>query len=160
MKSWLQWSALITTLSASLLLSACLSPQERTEIYGGQFSKSDTPQQTKATETVRKPAPRPAVHQSPKPSPAFPALRPNGDQSMPNPPAPKAPPMARATDDACHAKDHKNLLGKPLSSLNSMRFSQPLRIIMPGQMITQDHSPQRLNIEINNQSIIVGLRCG
>ena len=60
----------------------------------------------------------------------------------------------------CGAEDLQNLIGQPKSVLDSMRFSQTLRVIEPGMMVTEDYSPSRLNIYVNGAGIISELRCG
>jgi hypothetical protein len=44
--------------------------------------------------------------------------------------------------------------------LREERISAPYRIIPPRARVTQDHSPARLNVEIDAYDRIVGLYCG
>jgi hypothetical protein len=41
-----------------------------------------------------------------------------------------------------------------------MRFSQQVRVIRPGQAVTMDYSPARLNIEVNGAERISRVSCG
>lgn len=151
-------AVLCLAVGSCVLLSACLSPQERSEIYGGHRSQETGPDIMKPDNPVKPAQPaKPAM----RPAPAMPALRTeNGNQvSVPTRPSP-SPVPAKPAMDACGAANLQNLRGKPLSTLNSMQFSQPLRIILPGQMVTQDYRPERLNVEIDAQSVIVRVRCG
>lgn len=38
--------------------------------------------------------------------------------------------------------------------------SRDVRVIEPGQAVTMDHRPDRLNIDVNERGAITGLRCG
>ena len=38
--------------------------------------------------------------------------------------------------------------------------SSDVRVIEPGQPVTMDYSPERLNINVNERGAIVGLKCG
>lgn len=38
--------------------------------------------------------------------------------------------------------------------------SSNVRVIEPGQPVTMDYSPERLNIDVNERGAITGLRCG
>lgn len=147
---------LTLTLTASLALTACLTQEERADIYGSRFTRETNPAapsgQVKPAEPARVEAP---VH---KPAHPAPALRGDGSTPTNKPPVQVAPPVAQT--DQCGASKLMYLRGKPLSTLNSMQFTQPLRIILPGQMVTQDFNPDRLNIMINAQNMIENLRCG
>src|SRR5262245_52180312 len=50
--------------------------------------------------------------------------------------------------DVCHASRFRALLGTPASSIDRSALPPRTRIISPGMMITQDFSPERLNIRI------------
>lgn len=71
--------------------------------------------------------------------------------------APEQPP---AEADQCGATALQHLIGAPESVLASMRFAQKLRVIHPGQAVTMDYNPARLNIEIDAEGRIATLRCG
>jgi hypothetical protein len=62
--------------------------------------------------------------------------------------------------DACGASGLQGLVGQPETVLQSMRFSQRLRMIQPGMMITQDYSPERLNISVDASGMIESVSCG
>jgi hypothetical protein len=38
--------------------------------------------------------------------------------------------------------------------------SNDVRVIEPGQAVTMDYSPERLNINVNERGAITGLKCG
>ncbi len=64
------------------------------------------------------------------------------------------------TTDACGASQLQYLVGDQSRVLQTMRFSQPVRIIPFGGMVTQDFQPQRLNIWLDQYDIISRVTCG
>ena len=44
--------------------------------------------------------------------------------------------------------------------LREERLTAPYRVIRPGDRMSQDHNAQRLNVELDNFSRVVGLACG
>ncbi len=62
--------------------------------------------------------------------------------------------------DACGAAALQGLVGQPRSVLDTMRFSQPVRVIAPGSAVTMDYVPQRLNIVLNTAGKIAQVQCG
>ncbi|NDL61951.1 I78 family peptidase inhibitor [Acerihabitans arboris] len=62
-------------------------------------------------------------------------------------------------DDTCLATSFRNLIGKPDSVLDSMRFSVPMRLIRPGQPVTMDFNPKRVNFISDAQGVIINIRC-
>lgn len=40
------------------------------------------------------------------------------------------------------------------------RLTAPYRIVRPGDRVSMEHSPTRLNVELDAQGRIVGLACG
>lgn len=63
-------------------------------------------------------------------------------------------------EDTCGATALQSLVGQPKSQLETMRFSQTVRIIGPGQPITRDYRIDRLNIEYDEKEMISRLWCG
>lgn len=68
------------------------------------------------------------------------------------------PPLSPNPD--CGAAGLQDLIGQPASVLDAMRFSQPVRVIRPGQAVTMDYFAGRLNIELDAADRIVRLACG
>ena len=62
--------------------------------------------------------------------------------------------------DACGAKALQNLLGKPASALETIKFAAETRVIRPNDAVTMDYNPQRLNIETDARGVIVRMTCG
>ena len=61
---------------------------------------------------------------------------------------------------SCGAEDLQNLIGQPKAVLETMRFSQRIRVITTGMAVTMDFAPNRLNIHVSDAGIITALRCG
>lgn len=70
-------------------------------------------------------------------------------------PIPDLPP-----DDACGAPGLQDLVGQPASILATMKFTTQVRILRPGDPMTEDYSPTRLNIMIDLQERIDAVTCG
>jgi len=68
---------------------------------------------------------------------------------------------APATDptDPCGAKGYSSLLGSPLAAV-TLPADLNDRVIRPGDAVTLDYDPTRLNLELDASGIIVGLSCG
>lgn len=77
-------------------------------------------------------------------------------------PIPATVPVAVAPqiENACGAADLQNLVGQPVTALQTMRFGVVTRIIQPGTIVTMDYAPARLNIQVGDREIISGVRCG
>lgn len=73
-------------------------------------------------------------------------------------PLPAKEPAPRAL--ACGANDLQHLVGQSESVLAAMTFARPMRLIHPGVMITMDHNPGRLNINIGSSGKITRVWCG
>lgn len=63
-------------------------------------------------------------------------------------------------ESACGASDLQSLVGQSASVLETMRFGVVTRIIRPGDAVTMDYVPDRLNIAIDSQEIISRVSCG
>lgn len=64
------------------------------------------------------------------------------------------------TGDTCGAASFNRYVGQPSSALDTVRFSQPVRIIPPDTAVTMDFNPERLNFDLDEDGTIVGVRCG
>lgn len=65
---------------------------------------------------------------------------------------------APASEDPCGSALHEALLGAELPE----GFSPEglYRVIRPGDMVTMDHVPPRLNIELDANGVITRIHCG
>lgn len=62
--------------------------------------------------------------------------------------------------DSCGAVRLQGLVGQPAEVLESIRFTQPVRVVSPGQPVTMDFSPSRLTVETTEADRIRRLSCG
>ena len=61
--------------------------------------------------------------------------------------------------DVCHASRFRPLVAAPASSIDRSTLPPHTRIISPGMMITQDFSPERLNIRVAPDGKVVAVEC-
>lgn len=69
-------------------------------------------------------------------------------------------PAAPETADTCGMQAAQKLIGQPFSGIDPMTVPGPIRIIHPGDMVTQDYNPARLDVEVNGSGVIIRLHCG
>lgn len=92
------------------------------------------------------------------------------DELQPVMPAPAAPPssaIAPETDaGVCNPDAAMQFVGQQANAANveaARAAAVPtgtVRVIAPGQAVTMDYRPDRLNIEVDDQRVILKLRCG
>jgi hypothetical protein len=61
--------------------------------------------------------------------------------------------------DTCHASRFRALIGTPASAIDRSTLPPRTRIISPGMMITQDFSPERLNIRVLPDGKVAAIGC-
>jgi hypothetical protein len=61
--------------------------------------------------------------------------------------------------DVCHASRFRALIGTPASAIDRSTLPPRTRIISPGMMITQDFSPERLNIRVAPDGKVSAVEC-
>lgn len=78
------------------------------------------------------------------------------------PPPPAATPVPGLPDvsGTCGAAALQSLVGQSARVLAAMKFAASTRIIRPGDGVTMDYSPDRVNIEIDLHETIAAVRCG
>ncbi|MCC5999434.1 MAG: hypothetical protein JJU19_01030 [Pararhodobacter sp.] len=65
----------------------------------------------------------------------------------------------RATADTCGAARFRHLIGTAVP--DPFPFSGPLRLFRSGDMLTMDHRPERMNVELDrNSDTILAIYCG
>jgi hypothetical protein len=74
-------------------------------------------------------------------------------------------PEAGASTYRCRAEGLRDLIGRPATSevgAEALRRSgsRRLRWIRPGDMVTMDYSPERLNVRLDAQNRVNGFTCG
>ena len=75
-------------------------------------------------------------------------------------PQPIPTPLPQPDLTSCHAVGLEGLVGAHVSLLPTNGAWSSVRIIKPGQMVTMDFSPTRLNVRVDNAGIIQSLACG
>ena len=77
------------------------------------------------------------------------------DLALPELPLPPGP-----APTACGAPALQGLVGQDAAVLHAMTFAVQVRIIRPGDMVTEDYSEQRLNIGVDANEKISRVYCG
>lgn len=73
----------------------------------------------------------------------------------------QAPAVARQADPVpCGAAAYAGLRGQPLTALPGDEIPGTMRIILPGDTLTSDFSPTRLNVTLDDSNRIAALSCG
>ncbi len=62
--------------------------------------------------------------------------------------------------DACGASGLRLHIGHDLASLAEARLPGDLRALRPGQEVTRELSPKRLNVQLDDRGRILRLYCG
>jgi hypothetical protein len=75
-------------------------------------------------------------------------------------PMAETPEPVPAEEDACGASGLQDLVGQDVSVVAAMTFLAPMRIIRPGEAVTMDFNPARLNVELDAADVIVRVYCG
>lgn len=68
--------------------------------------------------------------------------------------------MLKPQPDFCGAAALIDVVGQPFTLLADHPLVGPLRILWPGQEITNEVVPNRLNSEVTNDQLILRLSCG
>ena len=72
----------------------------------------------------------------------------------------KAAPLPDGEADTCGAQRYADSIGTPHEDHDFAAPDRPLRIIPPMSAITMDHSPARLNVDLDEDGRVVRLWCG
>lgn len=62
--------------------------------------------------------------------------------------------------DSCGAQAREYLLGQPVSEVDLDSLARTVRPISPGQPVTMDHRPDRINLDLDGDGVIVRIWCG
>ncbi len=60
----------------------------------------------------------------------------------------------------CGADGFQTLLGQERTAISALRFTGAVRVIGPGDMVTMDFQPQRINFETDRRGRITRIYCG
>ncbi|WP_375279366.1 I78 family peptidase inhibitor [Pseudooctadecabacter sp.] len=77
----------------------------------------------------------------------------------PAPQRPTLPPVPAAGADTCNAGRHVNLVGQDATALERVLIMGPVRVIRPGQAVTMDFRPDRINFNIGADNRILSVSC-
>jgi len=144
-------------------LSGCLTPEERSQVYGNSEPNDTQSNQlvldddNVSDNTVGDDTGLQTGHEPPKAAPTT-AITTNTIAPIAG--------LRSADDDfsttavSCGADELRYLQGQALASLRSMKFKQRIRIILPGREITDDYKPMRLNFDVTSEGVIGRLWCG
>jgi len=61
--------------------------------------------------------------------------------------------------DTCNAAPYANLIGQDATALERVLLLGQVRIIRPGQQVTKDFRPERINFNIGPEDRIVAITC-
>ena len=75
-------------------------------------------------------------------------------------PEPIPQPIPQPDLTSCYAVGLEGLVGASVSHLPTNGGWSSVRIIYPGQAVTMDFNPTRLNVRVNAAGIIQSLSCG
>lgn len=67
---------------------------------------------------------------------------------------------AGAREHGCDVSRHRELVGQPIDGIDTGALPGPLRVYRSGSRITMDHRPDRLNIVLDPDGRVAGIRCG
>ncbi len=67
---------------------------------------------------------------------------------------------AQGAAGQCDVHAMQVLVGKDTTFLETMRLTNPVRVLNLGDAVTEDYSPDRLNVELDEQGIISQIWCG
>jgi uncharacterized lipoprotein YajG len=62
--------------------------------------------------------------------------------------------------DRCGASSLQHLLGSSAEALDRKTLPESTRIVKPGTMVTRDYREGRLNIHVDDSSVITRIVCG
>lgn len=62
-------------------------------------------------------------------------------------------------EDACGASGYQGLVGKNLAAV-TLPDDLNARVLRPGQVVTMEYLPERMNIDVDKTGAIRSIRCG
>lgn len=82
------------------------------------------------------------------------------EASLPKPDVPpRGPALPVVTDDTCDANQYSSLIGQDATALERVLLLGEVRVIRPGQAVTMDFRPERINFVIGRDNRIESIRC-
>ncbi len=62
-------------------------------------------------------------------------------------------------EDGCNGRQYAGLIGQDQTALERVLIMRPVRVIRPGDAVTEDFSPQRINFVIGADGRIADIGC-
>jgi len=62
--------------------------------------------------------------------------------------------------DTCGVAGLREFIGQDESVVAATLFTNPIRIVRPGDMVTMDFNPQRINFRVGEDGLIDEITCG
>jgi hypothetical protein len=70
------------------------------------------------------------------------------------------PPLPPQLEDTCGAREFADLIGQDATALERVLLLGPVRVIRPGDAVTMDFRPNRVNFKISDDETIQTVDCG
>ncbi|WP_108813665.1 I78 family peptidase inhibitor [Loktanella sp. Alg231-35] len=70
------------------------------------------------------------------------------------------PPLPPQLEDTCGAANFAGLIGQDVTALETRLHLGMVRVIRPGDLVTQDFRPGRINFMIGEDNVIGTINCG
>jgi len=83
-----------------------------------------------------------------------------GCATLQDTPAISGPPVPPPEEDSCGAGQYAALVGQDATALERVLIMREIRLIRPGQPVTADFRPQRINFLIGADESIERISCG
>lgn len=70
--------------------------------------------------------------------------------------------LGEMSEDLCGARQYQSLVGKDRAAITEAGLIEgpELRILGPGAIVTMDHRPDRMNIDLDDAGRVTAVRCG
>ncbi|OVZ55327.1 hypothetical protein CDO44_24225 [Pigmentiphaga sp. NML080357] len=80
-------------------------------------------------------------------------------------PAAAPQPSVEQGREQCNAEPAQQLVGQKLSSVlveeaRKASGAKSARVLRPGQAVTMEFNPARVNVEVNRSEVVTAIRCG
>lgn len=70
------------------------------------------------------------------------------------------PPLPPMIEDTCGANKYSDLIGQDATALEKVLLLGMVRVVRPGDFVTQDFRPERINFGIDAENRISDISCG
>jgi len=147
---------LTTALVALTALSACKKdePADVAPAAGDETSMS-APADTTTTTTTTEAAPATDAA-----TPAEPTVAPTTDATTTTTTTTTTQGVAVGEPNPTSCGDHADLIGKAIADVDQAALGSSVRVIKPGDAVTEDYSAERIDIEVDADGKVTGVHCG